>query len=66
MLIGSEAFYFTSLPGFTSFNKEVTANEPSKFSALRIIPSLTKPFLNWRGARLAMNNTCLPTSSSGL
>ena len=26
MLIGSEAFYFTSLPGFTSFNKEVTAN----------------------------------------
>lgn len=46
MLIGSEAFYFTSLPGFTSFNKEVTANEPSKFSALRIIPSLTKPFLN--------------------
>ena len=48
-----------------SFNKEVTAREPSKFSALRIMPSLTSPFLNWRGARLAMNNTCLPTSSSG-
>ena len=32
MLIGSEAFYFTSLPGLLpSFNKEVTANEPSKF-----------------------------------
>ena len=57
--------YLTSLPGFTSFNREVTASEPSKFSALRIMPSLTKPFLNWRGARFAMNNTCFPTSSSG-
>lgn len=25
------------------------------------MPSLTSPFLNWRGARLAMNSTCLPT-----
>ena len=38
--------YFTSLPGFTSFSTEVTASDPSKFSAERIIPSLTNPFLN--------------------
>ena len=24
------------------------------------MPSLTKPFLNWRGAKLAMKSTCLP------
>ena len=62
---GDTANYFTSLPGFTSRSSEVTANEPSKFSALSIMPSLTRPFLNWRGAKLAMNSTCLPTSSSG-
>ena len=42
----------------------ITARLPSLFSALRIMPSLTIPF-SLRGARLAMKQTCLPTSSSG-
>lgn len=56
--------YFTSLPGFTSFSGLITASFPSKFSAERIIPSDVIPF-NFRGARLAIKQICLPTNSSG-
>ena len=38
---------------------------PSQFSAESIMPWLTRPFLNSRGARLAMKSTCLPTSCCG-
>lgn len=57
--------YETSEPGSTSRSGVMTASEPSALSAERIMPSLTRPFLKVRGARLAMKQTCLPTSCSG-
>ena len=56
--------YETSEPGSTSRSGVMTASEPSALSAERIMPWLTSPFLNVRGARLAMKQTCLPTSCS--
>ena len=47
----------TGLPGLTSCSMVVTASEPSQFSAESIMPSLTRPFLNSRGGRLAMKQT---------
>ena len=57
--------YETSEPGSTSRSGVMTASEPSALSAERIMPWLTSPFLKVRGARLAMKQTCLPTSCSG-
>ena len=57
--------YETSEPGSTSRSGVMTASEPSALRAERIMPWLTRPFLKVRGARLAMKQTCLPTSCSG-
>ena len=57
---------FTALASILQEGGFISALTNRKKTALKIIPSLTKPFLNWRGAKLAMNKTCLPTNSSGL
>ena len=57
--------YETSEPGSTSRSGVMTASEPSALRAEIIMPWLTRPFLKVRGARLAMKQTCLPTSCSG-
>ena len=65
LLCVGEGAYETSEPGSTSRSGVMTASEPSALSAERIMPWLTRPFLKVRGARLAMKQTCLPTSCSG-
>jgi hypothetical protein len=58
------SFHPTLLPGFTLLRVVVTLSEPSKLTALRIIPWLSKPII-LREGKLAMKRTSLPTSSSG-
>ena len=57
--------YPTSLPGRTGRSVVMTLSVPSLLTAERIMPSLTRPFLKVRGAKLAMKHTCLPMRSSG-
>ena len=52
------------LPGNTSSDGSINDNEPSAFSAERIIPSDIMP-RNFLGSRLAIKQTCFPTSWSG-
>ena len=59
------SYYFTSLPGFTSFSGVITASFPSKILGGENHTLETIPF-SLRGAKLAMKQTCLPTNSSGL
>ena len=52
------------LPGNTSSDGSINDNEPSAFSADRIIPSERMP-RSFRGSKLAIKQTCLPINSSG-